>query len=190
MNDGNELVTKKVILLYIADRLAGLTEDEFMDVAIDTIYMDYFEFSHIFKELLSDGFLRQEARLGESELDADGQATRRVDITEAGQQILESLYKTVPLPVRKHLEQQTEISLQAKADLSDISVHIYPEVDGGYLVRLSLLGENQAAVLDLAVNVPTREMAQVLTQNWTKHHGDLYPKLLTLLLKEPKPEDE
>lgn len=184
MKDGNELVTKKVILLYIADRVAGLTENEFMDVAIDTIYMDYFEFTHIFNELLKDGFLKQESREGESNLDADGQPTQRVDITDAGKQILDSLYKTVPLPIRNHLKQQTEISLQAKAELNDIEVHIYPEANGSYTVKLTLLGDDNMAVLDLSLSVPTRDMAQVLTQNWTDNHAELYPKLLALLLSK------
>ena len=189
MTDANEQVTRKVILLYIADRLAGLTENEFMDVAIDTIYMDYFEFSHIFQELQDNGFLQLVSHEGESNLDADGKPTGRVDITDAGHQILESLYKTVPLPIRNHLKQQTEISLKAKEDLNDMRVHIYPDVNESYRVQLSLLGEEQAPVLDLSINVPTREMAQVLTQNWSEHHADLYPKLLTLLLSKPKQND-
>lgn len=181
MSDGNELVTKKVILLYIADRLGGLTEDEFMNTAIETIYMDYFDFSDIYQQLLADGFLYQGQRKGESNQDTKGKPTRRVDITAAGKQILASLYQTVPLPVRKHLDESTASALDKVMEDAQAEANIYPEESNRYRLRLQLLGDEGSTVFDLSLRMPTRETATRIADKWKQHYALLYPKFLNLL---------
>ncbi len=186
MSEGNERVTKKVILLYIADRLAGLTQDEFMDIAIDTIYMDYFEFSHIYDQLLHDNFLQEETRDDEQQLDADGVPTKRVDITPAGKQILGSLYNGVPLPIRNHLQQLTDDSMKAKTKAESVKASYFPDMDGSYRVHLQLKDDQMNSLLDLSFTVPSREMAVQTGENWEHYYAELYPKILGVLASKQK----
>lgn len=190
MSEGNEKVTKKVILLYIADRLAALTQDEFMEIAIDTIYMDYFEFSHIYEQLLHDGFLEQSTHKGETNLDANGVPAKRVDITESGKQILSSLYGSVPLPIRNHLRQSTDTSLKIRSNEEIVKASYAPDMTGTYRVHLQLKDNEQSSLLDLSFSLPNQEMAIQASENWEHHYAELYPKLLSLLASRTKPGDD
>ncbi len=186
MSEGNEKVTKKVILLYIADRLAGLTQDEFMDLAIDTIYMDYFEFSHIYDQLLGDHFLIEEIREGETRLDADGKPTKRVNITPSGKQILSSLYGTVPQAIRNHLKESTEVSLKVRSDSETVKATYSPDPNGNYRMHLQLNDDKMNSLFELNFTVPNREMAEQTSENWERHYAELYPKILAVLASKSK----
>lgn len=186
MSEGNEKVTKKVILLYIADRLAGLTQDEFIEIAIDTIYMDYFEFSHIYNQLLDDRFLLEDTRKGETNLDADGNPTKRVNITSDGKQILSSLYASVPQAIRNHLKQSTDDSLKVRSNADTVKANFSPEISGNYRMHLQLKDDEMNSLLDLSFTVPNREMALQTSENWELHYAELYPRILAVLASRPQ----
>ncbi len=182
ISEGNELVVKKMVLLYLADRLPSLTQDEFMKAALDTIYIDYFDFGVLYQQLLADGFLYEAQRKGETSLDANGVPAHRVDITSQGQQILESLYQTVPLPMRKHLQESTRESLQVKLDEEMVKAQAQPDLNGAFRVSLGLQGDDRSQIIDCQFTVPTKEMADIASKHWKEHYETLYPQILKLLL--------
>ncbi|MDD2213110.1 MAG: DUF4364 family protein [Oscillospiraceae bacterium] len=192
MSDTREQVTQKVILLYIASSLPGLTQDELLQIALGTMYMDYFTFSELYRQLLANAFLTQAQRKGETERDSNGQPIWRCDITPQGQQILDSLSGTLPLPLRHHLSETVRQYRHQLADEASCRASYLPDEQGRYKVLLTLQ-DKQDVLFELSAVVPEEHLARQITERWQQQHEALYPRLLQLLLNNqanPAPQPE
>ena len=197
-----ETVQMQVILLYIVDRLPGITRDELMNVAIDTLYMDYFSFSLHSTRLVEDGLIHIARRKGEQQRDAQGHAVERCALTPRGQAILAALVNQLPLPMRRHLRERLLLERRDRRDSESVVAGYQPTTDGRFLVSLGIL-ERDAILIELSLTVPNEAIARSCVNRWRTHHDSLYPSLLSeviygreetpaasLLLADALPEED
>lgn len=182
MPDEN-IVNKKVILLYLVNLSSDLTSHQLMTASLNTFYMDYFTFSDLSQELIRDGLLHLAQRKGETQTDTAGQPIMRYSITESGEQVLAALEHTIPIPVQQNLRRTvTEIAQTARRDES-VTADYSPSITQGWQVELTHR-DRDTILMQISVNVPKEELAKQICENWLNDTEKIYPTLLRLLTGE------
>ncbi len=182
--DTAELAINKLIILSILSRIQGITLNQLTTLALETLYMDYFDFVVAFEEICRDRLAIEGTRKGEEILDAVGRPVTRCDLTPAGQAILGTLESRIPLPIRSYLAQacsgwQRDIRLQ-----STLTATCEPDGNGLFTVRLKQ-HDGLKDLIDLRLTIPDRGMAQQICDRWKRHPQTVYLGLLSLLTGEP-----
>lgn len=177
--DRSQKVTKKVMLLYIIHRASGLTENQLTDIAISTLYFDYFSQAQLTEELIHDGCIQVIQRKGEQALDAGGKPYRRCYLTPRGENVMKTLRSTLSLPVIRNLNRLTAIISDAKRRILP-TAECRPDPFTGFRAELALK-EGESVLIQLGVTVPTVDLAEEICERWKEDSEKLYPHLLRLL---------
>ncbi len=96
----SNLAISKLILLKIAKQIPSITSNQLTNLALETLYMDYFTMIQAFGELQRDHLLLIAVRKDESETDAAGKPLERCDISAQGELILKTLDHKIPFMLR------------------------------------------------------------------------------------------
>lgn len=181
-----DLAINKLIILSILNRIPGVTLNQLTTIALETLYMDYFEFVTAFEELSRDQMAAESIRKGETRVDATGRPVSRCDMTPKGRSVYQTLENRIPLPIRSYLAQacagwQRDIRLQ-----NVLSASCDPDGNGLYTVRLRQ-NDGIKDLIDLCLTIPDRLMGQLICERWKRHPQTVYLGLLSLLTGEPAP---
>lgn len=85
------LADKKLIILRILQDLPNLDNSELCNLCLSSIYLDYFTYADCLAELCNSGLIAKNAG--------------KYRLTNAGQNVLHSLYATLPKTARSTLEE-------------------------------------------------------------------------------------
>ncbi len=176
----SDKVTRKVILLYIAETLDNLTYQEFMETALESMYLDYFQFSQLLTELLDERLLAKAERKNEESLTAQGRPAERYSLTPSGLVVLDTLRKQIPVPVTAYLHKALRAREQDLQNEHSIRAHWKVRPDGQYEVSFSLY-EKETRYFKCQITVPDENTAVALCNHWDKQAPELYPQILALL---------
>lgn len=176
-------VTRKVILLAICEKLDSLTRQELMETALESMYMDYFQFVELLDELLQEQLVSATQRKHEVRLDAAGRVPERFSLTEKGLRVLNTLRDKIPSPVSAYVHR----SLNERESVlkNEGSVHQSKRLleDGSYEVQLELY-ERGNRYFACQVHVPNEAMAASCCERWSREAGSLYPEILKILFRQ------
>ena len=175
---------QKLIILAILGRATGVTVNQLTALALETLYLDYFDFVHAYDELVRDRLVTESVRKGETLTDAAGQPVTRCDITPQGFAILETLENRIPLPVRSFLASSLADWRKDQLRESTVTATFDPDANGFYQVRLGQ-HDGRKETVDLRLTVPNEAVARALCHNWRQYPQTLYMGLLTLLSDTP-----
>ena len=176
-NIKQDKVNQKVILLYICERVDSISYQDLMQIALESMYMDYFQFTFVLDELLEEKLLAATLRKDESE---DFNAQARYSLTSTGKLVLDTLKSNIPLAVAQHINDLIEkTSAQIDKERSiDIDKSLLP--DGSFRVDLDLK-ENDISYFSLGLKVPNKDMADKLITKLKNNVTSLYPQILKLI---------
>lgn len=176
-NIKQDKVNQKVILLYICERVDSISYQDLMQIALESMYMDYFQFTFVLDELLEEKLLAATLRKDESE---DFNAQARYSLTSTGKLVLDTLKSNIPLAVAQHINDLIEeTSAQIDKERSiDIDKSVLP--DGSFRVDLDLK-ENDISYFSLGLKVPNKDMADKLITKLKNNVTSLYPQILKLI---------
>ncbi len=178
--DNNDNVRNKIIILYIINKLPGITTGELTAMSIDTCYMNYFGFAGAFDDLLSSRFVTVSSRKGETRMDASGKAVSRCDITAVGLETLNRLIHLIPSHIHTFLNKafidwEKDIKKNAQASSS-----YDPDLFGGYTVEL-MLSDGTRELIRIKIAVPSKELAVEICRNWNENTQNTYISALSIL---------
>ena len=176
-NIKQDKVNQKVILLYICERVDSISYQDLMQIALESMYMDYFQFTFVLDELLEEKLLAATLRKDESE---DFNAQARYSLTSTGKLVLDTLKSNIPLAVAQHINDLIEeTSAQIDKERSiDIDKSLLP--DGSFRVDLDLK-QNDISYFSLCLKVPNKDMADKLITKLKNNVTSLYPQILKLI---------
>lgn len=172
-----DLVTQKVIILYICEKLDSLNKQELMHIALESMYMDYFQFSKVLDELIEEDLIAATLRKSESQ---DKKAQARYSLAPKGLVVLDTLRSNIPNAVTKYINELLVKSNQELDRLESVISDIDLLEDGSYNVKLSLK-EKQNPYLSIEIKVPNRDMAKSVEKNWHGRAGAIYTEILQIL---------
>lgn len=164
---------KLTILFFTKAANMDIKREQIYRAMVENDCMSYFDFEIAATELEEDGQLAAIPR-------PFGQAYR---VTVRGEEMLQLFEETLPFSLRTRLCEYAD----ERRDGMRVETQLVSEMDqlknGGYLVHLKAQ-EEAMVVLDIALHMPTREMALRVRRNWTDASEGIYQYLLANLLKQ------
>lgn len=184
--DSSERVTLKVILLQLIASFPDLTYDELMQLALDTMYMDYFTYCAIYPELEHADLIRERARKEEKRLDTEGQPLKRLELTAAGRTVLESMAPSLPGAIKHFLLEARDTQKDSLRRRREVEAYYSPSPARGFDVSLAIR-EGAHDLFRLRLEIPSEHEARALVHRWQKDSGPLYISILRLLASPEAP---
>lgn len=170
----------KLIILAILGQASGLTYNQLMTLALETLYLDYFAFVSSSEELIRDHLVTEAVRKGELLMDAAGQPLSRCDITPHGRNILATLETQIPLPIRSYLA--SALRGWRKDQLRENTVTATADPDGNGFYRVHLRQhDGRKETVELVFSVPNKVIADAICANWLQYPKTMYLGILSLL---------
>ena len=112
---GSNFSEASLIILAIVKNLANSTKDQVLDAAVNSLYLDYFAAAEALDTVTQKKLVHSAVNKGESTLDSKGQPVKRLNLTTAGNQVLEALITSLPQQVWKFLEKENRQVAKAKS---------------------------------------------------------------------------
>ena len=166
------LTISQIILLLLARELPDSPREKLKELAVDSLYTDYFSCAQAFSLCERQGLLYSAERKGETEADATGHKVKRVTLTPTGSAVLDRLIDRVPPPLAHYLEQVGGV----KEIERKVTAAYRFDGNSGYNVRLGETG-----TIELEINVPNEKTARRMVTAWRERRYDIYPRLYSLL---------
>lgn len=161
----------KLILLYVLYQMdMAMSWTTLHDFAV-TDYMDYFDFSTYMKEMEVNGLV---------EKTRENNSTYYT-ITDSGEQSLHFFTKLIPESKKNSiLSYIRKNKKRIKKEYSVYANYFYHSEDE-YVVKCGVI-EDDVTLLELNVNVATKEQAKLVRKNWKENVNDIYNHILMELL--------
>lgn len=166
----------QLIMMSLVDSCPGLTAEELKQLAVQSLYVDFFQASESLALLLQADLLSETVRQNEQRRDVNGKLLSRIDLTAKGEGVLVTLKNQLPQPVQIYLR-QFEDQLQQPAE---VIADFEPDPKQGWQVKLGH-HNGRYRVIDVDINVPNREQAQLFAANWQKKYAQIYQYLISEL---------
>ncbi len=167
--DSNTLY--KLILLYMLDNLEfPLTNSQISDFILDRGYTDYFTLQQTIYDLQSSELVVAE----------NIRNSTRYIITEAGRETIAMFGSKLSSAIKEDIQtffQEKKYQLRKEIDLQ---ADYYP-IDKEYMVHC-LIKEKKSTLLELKINVVTKEQAVHICDHWQKDSEEIYNYLIQKML--------
>lgn len=185
----SELANSKLIILSILQRIPAIKLNQLTELALETLYMDYFTFATALDELCRDHMASVVTRRDEPEADAEGKSMQRCDLTRQGRAVLTTLEHQIPLHIRSYLAQRTRAWQKTSRRDQDVQASFEPDANGQFTVHLRQSdGQNEQVTIRLTL--PDRQLARKVCLQWDSHPQTIYVRLLALLTGESRLAEE
>ena len=175
--------TQKLVLLYMLKQIPGLPTNEWMNWAIDSLFLDYFSFAEVREELKRDHFIVESHRKEEKRMDANGQPVVRADLTPEGEVVLAQLLPTLPAHIRTYLTDEAKKRADSETQKNTVLSDYRLTSEGRYAVNLQLI-EAANPLFTLTVTVRDEKHAQKICRRWKDSTADIYKTILQTLESE------
>ncbi len=167
------LTTYKLMLLFFLNNSREPLSNSFLsDYLLEQENNDFFRLQQAISELTEDGLIHKNAVGNRS----------YYSITENGRETLSYLEQDLPDSVKKnilaHLQKQQFIIKHEVKTPADI----YPSGKGNSCTVRCRIVEDEAVRLELSFDVPSREAADSICENWPMKCRQVYDKILEALL--------
>ena len=169
--------TQKLILLYMLKQVPGIPSGEWMNWAIESLYLDYFSFAQAKEELKKEKLISEFQKKDEERLDTSGNPVRRILLTPEGELVLEQLLPGLSQPVRAFLHEDGLRRKKSDTRENNILADYYIDDNGQYFVKL-LLSDGEKEIIRMIVSVMDEAQAKSICMKWKKEPIDTYKKIL------------
>lgn len=170
--DTLELAENKLLILYILNKIKiPIYTTQITEIILESNYLDYFALHQYLSELHNSKFIKY--------LEKDNKST--LTITESGSTVLSLFKERIPeykvAYIDLYLEQMSNIIKKQLNVTSDYTI----ENNNAFIVSLKA-EEGDIILIDMKINVPTKQQAIDLCDKWKKDPSNLYKNLMNLLL--------
>ena len=165
----------KLILLYMLDNLDfPMTNSQISEFVLENGYTDYFTPQQTIYDLQSSELIVAE----------NVRNSTRYLITDSGRETISMFNSKLPSAIKEDIQtffQKKKYQLRKEID---IQADYYP-IDKEYMVHC-LIKEKKSTLLELKLNVVTKEQAVHICDHWQKDSEEIYNYLVQkMLLSEP-----
>ena len=171
------LTENKLLMLYAINRLGPITTDQAMRFFVNNDFLDYIDLHISLAELVEGGLLLMSAEpLGKT-----------YSPSVLGSKATLFFLREVPDSRLKRVDELypkwREIFLKESRIFADYEKNMAGEL----VVRLAAREEGML-MFEMSISVPGKAQAQEICKRWTERSGDIYAKIMELLLSSGDPE--
>jgi predicted transcriptional regulator len=171
--ENSELAEKKLILLYVIDKLnMPVSNLQITKIVLENRFMNYFFFQQFLTELCEEGHLIPE------NVDEKTFYT----ISQKGRDTLNYFLNRIPLGVKKRIDETISSIRKNIKNETLITADFIPESEKEFIVSCKV-NEDNFALIDLKISVGTKSDARLICSNWKKHSQEIYSEIVKSLIK-------
>ena len=164
----NSIADTKIIILYLTDKVPGVSYHMLMDGCMKSLYVEFFDFAQAYEELIA-GNLMTRHNSDPGKTDTLG-TTDVLDLTDGGRAVLKDLRGTLNNKLIGSLDSiVAELSEQMESN-RDICVEKNTSAGG------------TDVVLKITIKAKDNEEADAIIRNWRDNHVKLTNELRDQLL--------
>ena len=182
-SDNEQELRRKLLIMALCEALPGIRREELARLALDSLFLDYFQWSSALDELVETGLIHIATRKEESQRDAHGKHASRCGLTPKGCDALATLKSTLPDHILTYIEQQRQSAAPMLTAELDVHATYQPDGSGGYRVMLSR-SFRQKEQLALTLAVPTESEAKTFCNLWESRSVDVYDAIYRIFFPE------
>lgn len=168
----------KLILLYMLDNLDfPLTNSQISEFILENGYTDYFTLQQTIYDLQASELIAAE----------NIRNSTRYFITDSGRETISMFNSKLPTAIKDDIQTFFHDKKYQLRKEIDLQADYYP-VDKEYMVHC-MIKEKKSTLLDLKLNVVTKEQAVYICDHWQKDSEDIYNYIVQkMLLSAPMDE--
>jgi len=174
----SEVSDGKIFILYLVKHAPGVSYQMLMDKCLESLYLDFFNFSRCYNELIAGNLLDREVHdTGTGEVIGSNETIR---ITRGGEAILEDLLSTLNLQTLGYMNKASGELQEEVRKLNSVKAFSQPDSDGMSLVTLSTTLDCKDFTCSFKVR---NEDVDGVLSVWRSQSGSLTDEFLAKLLK-------
>ena len=171
-----QLTLYKLMILYLIEKVDfPLSNSQISEFILDKGYTNYFTVHRAFHELEEENMLRVKQIRNMS----------HYALSDEGSEAIEMFEYQIPNSIKEDIAQflkEKEYELRKEAS---VTADFYPSKGDEYTVNLKIR-EKENLLLEINLNVVSRDQAVYICDHWEKKHSDVYSMLIEkLLFDEP-----
>lgn len=171
-----QLTLYKLMILYLIEKVdVPLSNSQISEFILDKGYTNYFTVQMAFHELEEENMLRVKQIRNMS----------HYALSDEGSEAIEMFEYQIPNSIKEDIAQflkEKEYELRKEAS---VTADFYPSKGDEYTVNLKIR-EKESPLLEINLNVVSRDQAVYICDHWEKKHSDVYSMLIEkLLFDEP-----
>ncbi|MCR5271720.1 MAG: DUF4364 family protein [Lachnospiraceae bacterium] len=163
----------RVMVLYMLDAVDfPLTNTQISDFLLEKDYTDYFSIQKILNGLVNAGLIECTTTHNNTQYFLTNEGKLTLPYFE------DKLNDSIIADIKQYLKDN---KLKLKEENRAFAAYI-PTVNDSYDVRCQIQ-ESSHPVIDITINVKTKEQAKAICSNWTKENSNVYTYLMDVLLQ-------
>ena len=171
-----QLTLYKLMILYLIEKVDfPLSNSQISEFILDKGYTNYFTVQRAFHEFEEENMLRVKQIRNMS----------HYALSDEGSEAIEMFEYQIPNSIKEDIAQflkEKEYELRKEAS---VTADFYPSKGDEYTVNLKIR-EKENLLLEINLNVVSRDQAVYICDHWEKKHSDVYSMLIEkLLFDEP-----
>lgn len=183
-SNGETLAESKVLILYILNHIkAPITNNALYKIVLSVLEMNYFYFQQFLLDLVKSEFV----------ISYSQEDQQLFLITEKGIRTLELTEDIIPGILKLQVDTNLKYTLDDVNEENSIVAEYTPLSENYYNVTCKIM-ENNECLFEVKTFAGSREQAKQIVENWKRHAGTMYPKLLEILTQnfgdEPLEEEK
>ncbi len=165
---------KRLIILYILNQLnTTISEENLSKIIINCTSLNWIEIQFTIKSLLKDKLIFSQ--------------NNKYEITPQGKQIISNLSNDLLYSIRANINNYIELNYNSLISDSQIIAN-FKQKNSDYEVYLGI-EEIEGKLLDLVLSVPSRELAELICQNFKENTPEIYHQIVDILINKRKAGD-
>ena len=171
------MAESKLNKLYLIEKIEiPLSNSEICQFALEKNLMDYFSVQQYLSEMVESGLL---------EVTTENNSTRYT-ITADGEETLNYFIKHISNYAKTVINNYAmENSKRIRAEYA-VTANYFQEMNNEYTVKCGVYdSDGTTSLMELSVNVATKDQARIICRNWKNNVADLYGKIMLTLATEP-----
>ena len=173
-SNGERLAENKVLILYILNKVQkAITNNNLYKIVLSALDMNYFYFQQFLLDLVKSDFV----------LTFEQEDQHMYLITDKGKTTLELTEDILPGILKLQVDTNLKYTLENVKEEDSIVAEYTPVNENYYNVTCKIM-ENNECLFEVKTFAGSREQAKEIVDNWKRHAGTMYPKLLEILTQD------
>lgn len=180
----SEISDGKIHILYLVKHAPGVSYQMLMDKCLQSLYLDFFNFSRCYNELIAGNLLDKEVGdTGTGEVIGSNETIR---ITRGGEAILEDVESTLNLQTLGYLKKAAAELQDEVREKNSVKAFAKPSSDGSGMCDVTLSTIKDGRSFSCTFKAEASEVEGILAR-WRENSGDIADGFVAKMLnKEDK----
>lgn len=171
MNTDSTTLYKLMILYMLSKVNFPLSNTQLSSFMLDKQYTDYFTFQETINSLVEDGFIRGYTH----------QSSTHYTLTKEGEDTIAFFYTKISTAIRDDIETYLFDNKYELKNEAGTVTDCYKLSNGNYIAHCQLK-EGDTTLIELNLNVPVEEQAEIICARWRENSQEVYDYIVRKLM--------